>query len=96
MRELTVEREVVSWAKLRGITSRKMGQDGDPDRLFFLGRSVHCWVEFKTPTGKLRRSQRLRIRELLDNGDAVLVSDNFAETVTWLQRNYANTWGKTP
>ena len=54
--EKTIEAAVVNYAKKKGCLVRKMnglGARSWPDRLFLGPSGRCCWIEFKTPNGKL-------------------------------------------
>lgn len=72
MRERTAERRFRWEATQDGLLVVKVGHQGYPDQLVSWGRG-HCWLEWKTPTGRLTRAQCRRIPEMRERGERVEV-----------------------
>ena len=79
MKEATIERKLVSAAKLRGGICPKWvspGYDGVPDRIVLLPGGKIGFVEVKAPGGKLRPLQLARHKTLIKLGFRVYVIDS--------------------
>lgn len=78
MRESTVEKNIVAYAKSLGWWQSKFGAPGDrgnPDRIFL--RNSECFfIEFKAPGKKPTKLQLKRHGELQAQGFQVIVVDN--------------------
>lgn len=89
MRESKIEREVKQWARRQGILPLKMsptGTAGYPDDVFlFAGRCA--FIEFKSPIGRLRPLQEVRIAELQRFGYPVAVVRTVQEGREFLEAN---------
>lgn len=86
--EKRIESSFVTWCKENlGLKVRKlkdMGEQGFPDRSIILpGGRIAC-IEFKSPTGDLEPSQKIRIPELQALGVPVLVTSDKKEAIEWL------------
>lgn len=93
--EVDFEDDCVEWAEARGWIRIKIGKVGGynkrgwPDSLFIKGPpwpgnapARHVFVEFKRPKkngGRLSEQQKLRIKELQDQGGEVYVIDSREE-----------------
>ena len=78
MKEATIERKLVSAAKLRGGICPKWvspGYDGVPDRIVLLQGGKIGFVEVKAPGGKLRPLQLARQNLLRQLGLKVYILD---------------------
>ena len=73
MREAGIEKKTIKALEALGCICLKVGHEGWPDRLILVGQGRHFWIEFKSPTGRLRPDQKLRIKKLMRIGDPVLV-----------------------
>jgi hypothetical protein len=75
--EATIERWVEKQAKIRhGIESAKWGQDGWPDRVFFLPGGKPLVIEFKAPGEAPSERQAYRVGFLQQLGYDVEVHDD--------------------
>lgn len=91
MRESSLEKSVVKWAKCRGVDSIKMeisSYVGLPDRLFLIPGGRPLFMELKRPgdTKGLRAIQRERINDLKHKGYDAVVCDNKDEAIFQLER----------
>ena len=86
MREASIEASCVRYAVQRGVWPIKIwgGPTGEPDRGFVLPGHLFWPVEFKRPGGPMRPRQKVRHAELAVLGIHVMVLDNRAEFVWWL------------
>jgi hypothetical protein len=60
-------------------THLKIGWEGWPDQLVMFGDGVHAWAELKQRGEPLRADQKVRIRNLIEAGECVLVVDDLAD-----------------
>lgn len=89
MRESSIEKSVVKWAKLRGIDSVKMeiqSYVGLPDRLFLVPGGKPLFMELKRPGSKAREIQRYAMNTLKQKGYDVVVCDNRDDAIFHLER----------
>jgi len=65
-----------------------IGKAGDPDWIAFrfdaAGYSLF-YIEFKSPTGRLRKAQRIRIEQLRDVGHEVCVCRGLDDLKAWMR-----------
>lgn len=89
MKESSIEKSVVKWAKLRGVDSIKMQVPscvGLPDRLFLTPGGRPLFMELKRPNEKVRLIQAYRIKTLKQKGYDVVVCDNKDDAIFHLER----------
>jgi hypothetical protein len=88
-RETPVEQKTCEYAKADGWENRKMGQNGDPDRLFWKD-NVYVWIELKRPGKDIHplSQQALRKRELRLRCCWVGSFDNAGKAREFLARCY--------
>lgn len=84
--EAEVENHFIERAKILGILVRKMqwiSREGAPDR-FFAYHGFIGLIEFKSPDGKLRPSQKREIDRLRNHGVPVYVISTIGESLVAL------------
>ena len=93
MSEKHIEREVVSRAKLRGITSIKLNTEsgrGWPDRMFLIPGGRPLFIEFKRPGGRVSPRQTMIHDRLQKLGYDVEVHDDVDEAFRSIIINASN------
>ena len=75
MLESRIEAEVCRTLRMLGCLVRKDGQEGWPDRVVYVGDSLHFWIEFKQPGKTPEPLQLARHAALRYMGEVVLVLD---------------------
>lgn len=81
MREKTIEKAVVDYARKRGWLAFKFvspAQRGVPDRIFFRN-GITTMIEFKAPGGKLSKLQQYVLTELDKHNMIVAVIDSIED-----------------
>jgi hypothetical protein len=80
-REQRIEDKAGEFIRLAwpGTAWLKIGWEGWPDRLALLGASTHAWAEIKQKGEALRADQKVRIKDLVEAGEVVVVIDDLAD-----------------
>ena len=73
--------------KWPGAECIKMREIGFPDRLVLLPGGGHCWIEFKTPTGKLSERQKAVHQRLKILRQPIYVCTNTREALACANRH---------
>lgn len=78
--EIATERKCCKLLDEADIEHEKYGQNGDPDRMIFVGGSMHVWFEFKREKfGCLTPAQKRRFAVLSARGDLIYIITNAEE-----------------
>ena len=86
------ENKAVRWARRRGVLTTKLkiaGQNGWPDRAFWLPGGQVMMVEFKRKGERPRKLQRHVMERLKDLGFAVFWTDDADEAIRYLEARCA-------
>jgi hypothetical protein len=79
--EFAIENRSVRELEQLGCLCIKTGSNGWPDRMIVYAPGRVIWIEFKTPTGKLRPAQKVRIKQLEAKGHAVTIARSHQEAL---------------
>jgi hypothetical protein len=82
--ESPIEKSFVRWCKDNGYSIKKLAlvsEGGWPDRAVLLPNNRVCWIEFKSPTGRLDPIQQYVIRDMAKHGHKVFVCTSLGEAV---------------
>lgn len=93
--ESSIEASFVRWCKKHNIKTLKLVLNpgaGWPDRAVLFKDNRICWLEFKTPTGRLSDAQNAVIDLLSDHGHLVYVVKSLPEAKKALAE-FAKTYG---
>lgn len=93
--ESSIEASFVRWCKKHSIKTIKLELNpgaGWPDRAILFSENRVCWLEFKTPTGRLSEVQEAVIDELSNRGHLVYVVRSLPEAKKALAE-FAKTYG---
>jgi hypothetical protein len=84
--ESDIQAAAIKALRDRDCECHKLGQNGDPDWIVVYAPRCCFYLEFKQPGGGLTAAQKVRFKELINRGHAIVMAEDSLTPVLALEQ----------